>query len=141
MLIPVMATLLASEPSQIPGIWGVLAKFAGATDPTTRLAAFGGAIFCFVAAKGIVQALNTAFISWIDGRAGNDIRAALSLQLLTVGFPFFLREERARLVNILATESWRVSDALRTRFRILVDAVFCPRLYIIAIDPQLEAHA
>ena len=49
----------------------------------------------------------------IAGRAGNDIRAALSLQLLTVGFPFFLSEDRPRLLNIMATESWRVSDALR----------------------------
>jgi subfamily B ATP-binding cassette protein MsbA len=123
MLIPMMATLLASESSQLPSVWGIIAKFAGTTDPNTRLAAFGGAILCFVVLKGICQALNSMFISWIDGRAGNDIRAALSLQLLTVGFPFFLSEDRARLLNIMATESWRVSDALRTRFRILVDAV------------------
>jgi ATP-binding cassette, subfamily B, bacterial MsbA len=122
MLIPLMGTLLASEPSELSGLWAILAKVANPTDPSTRLAIFGVIILGFVVLKGLVQALNTMFISWIDGRAGNDIRAALSLQLLTVGFPFFLKEDRARLLNILSTEAWRVSDALRTRFRILVDA-------------------
>ena len=123
MLIPLMGTLLASGPSNLSGPWAILAKVADATDPNTRLVVFGGTILGFVALKGIVQAVNTIFIAWIEGRAGNDIRAALSKQLLTVGFPFFLNEDRARLLNILATEAWRVYDALRTRFKIVVDAV------------------
>jgi subfamily B ATP-binding cassette protein MsbA len=139
MLIPLMGTLLASGPPNLSGPWAVLAKVADATDPNTRLVVFGGTILGFVALKGIVQAVNTIFIAWIDGRAGNDIRAALSKQLLTVGFPFFLNEDRARLLNILATEGWRVSDALRTRFKILVDAasalVFT--LLLVALDWKL----
>jgi subfamily B ATP-binding cassette protein MsbA len=121
MLIPLMGTLLAtSEPS---GLWASITRLTGATDPNVRLAVFGIAILGFVVLKSIVQAINTMFIAMIDGRAGRDIRAALSLQLLTVGFPFFLSEDRARLLNILSTEAWRVSDAMRARFGILVDAV------------------
>lgn len=122
MLIPLMGTLVASGPAKFSGLWAVLARVADPTDPNIRLALFGGAILGFVVLKAIVQTLNKIFIAWIDGRAGNDIRAALSLQLLAVGFPFFLKEDRARLLNILSTEAWRVSDALRTRFKILVDA-------------------
>lgn len=122
-LIPLMGTLLSTQPSEPSGLWGSITGLAGTTDPNIRLALFGMIILGFVILKSLIQAINTMFIAWIDGRAGNDIRAALSLQLFTVGFPFFLGEDRARLLNILSTEAWRVSDAMRTRFRILVDAV------------------
>jgi subfamily B ATP-binding cassette protein MsbA len=122
-LIPLMGTLLSTQPSEPSGLWASISLLTGATDPNVQLAVFGIAILGFVVLKSIIQAINTMFIAWIDGRAGNDIRAALSLQLYTVGFPFFLGEDRARLLNILSSEAWRVSDALRTRFRILVDAV------------------
>jgi ATP-binding cassette, subfamily B, bacterial MsbA len=122
-LVPLMGALLATQPSEPTGLWASITRLAGATDPNTRLAIFGTVILGFVVLKSIVQVINTMFIAWVDGRAGNDIRAALSLQLFTVGFPFFLGEDRARLLNILSTEAWRVSHALRTRFMILVDAV------------------
>jgi subfamily B ATP-binding cassette protein MsbA len=122
-LIPLMGTLLSTQPSEPSGLWASITRLTGTTDPNVRLAVFGMTILGFVVLKSIAQAINTMFIAWIDGRAGNDIRAALSLQLFTVGFPFFLGEDRARLLNILSSEAWRVSDALRTRFRILVDAV------------------
>ncbi|MBR0934947.1 ABC transporter ATP-binding protein [Bradyrhizobium jicamae] len=123
LLIPLMGTLLATQPTEPTGLLATTIRLAGTTDPNTRLVVFGVVILGFVVLKSLIQAINTMFIAWVDGRAGNDIRSALSLQLFNVGFPFFLDEGRARLLNILSTEAWRVSDALRTRFKILVDAI------------------
>jgi subfamily B ATP-binding cassette protein MsbA len=123
MLIPLMGMLLASQPSKLTGFWTSIIRLGGSTNQNAQLAAFGIIILSFVILKSIVQAIYGIIIAWIDGRAGSDIRAALSLQIFTVGFPFFLGQDRARLLNILSTEAWRVSDAMRTRFKILVDAV------------------
>ena len=110
-LIPLMGTLLATQPSEPTGLWASITRLAGTAEPNTRLAIFGMVILGFVVLKSIIQAINTMFIAWVDGRAGNDIRAALSLQLFTVGFRFFLGEDRARLLNILSAEAC----AYRTR--------------------------
>jgi ABC-type multidrug transport system fused ATPase/permease subunit len=123
MLIPLMGTLLSTKPSEASGFVTLITRLGGVNDSNIQLAIFGITILGFVVLKSIVQAINTMFIAWVDGRAGNEIRGALSLQLFTVGFAFFLGEDRARLLNILSTEAWRVSEALRTRFRILVEGV------------------
>jgi subfamily B ATP-binding cassette protein MsbA len=70
-------------------------------------------IFAFVVLKSIFQALANTFAAWVEGRVGHDIRCALSESLQSVGYSFFLVQDPSRLVNILTTESWKASDAMR----------------------------
>src|SRR5205085_5870458 len=93
-------------------------------------------IVTFVVAKCAFQAMANAFAAWVEGRVGHDIRCALSDSLQTVGYLFFLVQEPARLVNILATESWKASDAVRivlTRISAMATIlVFCVLLCLVS---------
>jgi ABC-type multidrug transport system fused ATPase/permease subunit len=63
--------------------------------------------------KAVFQIVANTFTSWVDGRVGQDIRCDLAKSLNTVGYTFFLVEKPSRLFNILGTESWKASDAVR----------------------------
>ena len=95
------------------GVLGLIEHVAEGYTRNQRLLIVTSAILGFVLLKSMVQAVANNFISWIDGRIGHDIRAGLSRRLQSVGYSFFLTEPSARLVNILTTESWRASDAVR----------------------------
>ena len=66
--------------------------------------------------KNLISFANTAFVAWVDGRAGHQIRSALSSRLLRTGYSFFAAVEPGRLINIITTESWRASEAIRAFF-------------------------
>ena len=51
--------------------------------------------------------------AWVDGRIGQDVRCGMSKRLQNLGYPFFLLEKPARLVNIITTASWKTSEAIR----------------------------
>jgi subfamily B ATP-binding cassette protein MsbA len=84
-------------------------------------------------------------VAWLDGRAGHEIRTALSRNLLSFGFGFFLRNDSARLVTIVSTEAWRTSDALRTVFTIAASgassAVFAVLLCLVNVKLSLLVGA
>jgi subfamily B ATP-binding cassette protein MsbA len=108
--------------SQAQGPLGFLFQFASMLDEDIRLLAIAATMFALVVAKAIVYTANGIFASWIDGKASHDIRCDLSRQLLRVGYPFFLREDPARLVTIMSTEAWRASDAIQLIFSIVSNA-------------------
>lgn len=111
LIIPLLGTLLPGNAIALNGIpfSGLLASLS----PTGQLLAIVLAMFALIVGKNIIFALNQIFMAWIDGAVGHEIRSSLSQRILTVGYPFFLVEEPSRLVNIVTTESWRASDALR----------------------------
>ncbi|TJU93297.1 MAG: ABC transporter ATP-binding protein, partial [Mesorhizobium sp.] len=47
---------------------------------------------------------------------------ALAERLLSVGYPFFLKESPGRLLNIISNESWRASDAMQGVLGAIVSA-------------------
>jgi ATP-binding cassette, subfamily B, bacterial MsbA len=116
LLIPLLTTLLASNPVPIGEPIDSLVRLAGGFDPDVRLLAIAGTIMLLIVLKNVVVYLSSIFVAWIDGRASHDVRGALAARLLTIGYPFFLAQDPARLVNIIATESWRASDAIRAIF-------------------------
>jgi ABC-type multidrug transport system fused ATPase/permease subunit len=94
----------------------LLSMLASGHSRNTRLWIIAGAILAAVVLKTALQAAANAFASWVDGRIGQDIRCGLGRRLNSVGYPFFLAEDPARLCNILGTESWKASDAVRVLF-------------------------
>jgi ABC-type multidrug transport system fused ATPase/permease subunit len=120
LLVPLLTGLLGSSDANSGALsLGLLTKFTELFDPDIRLAAISFTILALVMVKGVVQALNWTFISWVTGQIGHRIRHTLCERLLTFGYPFFLGQEPARLVTIVATESWRVSDAVRMVFSLV----------------------
>ncbi len=91
----------------------LLAMFAGGHSRDARLWIIAGVILAAVVLKTALQAAANTFASWVDGRIGQDVRCGLGRRLNSVGYPFFLAENPSRLFNILGTESWKASDAVR----------------------------
>jgi ABC-type multidrug transport system fused ATPase/permease subunit len=124
LLIPLIAVLLADAiPASLPGPIHQMAMATGALDAQTRIFALGAAMMGFILAKGVIQAANNILIAAIDGRIGRDMRNALCDKLLALDYPFFLRNERARLVQIISNDCWFASDAVRAALNIVPAAV------------------
>jgi subfamily B ATP-binding cassette protein MsbA len=117
LLVPLLTGLLNSgelTSGSLPLL--VLSRFASMFDPSLRLPAIAFTILCLVMTKAVVVIVNLTFVSWLTGRAGHDIRCALSHRLLTLDYSFFLIHQPACLTNIVATESWKVSEGVRVAF-------------------------
>ncbi len=124
LLIPLLSTFTGSfSAARGGGTLGLIQRFAEGYSRNERLLIVSSVIFVFVLLKSALQVLANAFAAWVEGRVGQDIRCALSDSLHSVGYSFFLVQEPARLVNILATESWKASDAVRILLNRLVFSV------------------
>jgi subfamily B ATP-binding cassette protein MsbA len=114
LLIPLLTTFTGSfSAANGGGALGLIERFAQGYSRNERLLIVSSVILAFVVLKSAFQVLANVFAAWVEGRVGQDIRCALSDSLHSVGYSFFLVQEPARLVNILATESWKASDAVR----------------------------
>lgn len=140
LLIPLLSTLLDSG-SLVSGnaLLAPLTALVDLVPPGKRLIAISAAMVSLLVLKGIVQAANTTFIAWVDGRVGDEIRQALSAQILNVGYPFFLTQDPARLITIVSTETWRASDAIRMISNIVAAsaAIVVFSILLLLVDWQL----
>ncbi|HEX6660808.1 MAG TPA: ABC transporter ATP-binding protein [Sphingomicrobium sp.] len=109
LLIPLLSVLLAANPAT--GLAGPMRAFAplfSAYDPQSRVILLGAAIFGLILIKGIVQASNECLVANIQARIGRDVRVGMTTSLLNVDYPFFLKQDTARLTRIASTDSWFV---------------------------------
>ncbi|GJD50020.1 Heterocyst differentiation ATP-binding protein HepA [Methylobacterium crusticola] len=116
LLIPLLVTLMAGDDMTLGGPLKVLATFANRFSPETRLVTLTATIFSLIVLKNVVVYVTNLFAAAVDGHASHRIRSALSAQLLSVAYPFLLAEDSARLLNVITTESWRASEAIRALF-------------------------
>ena len=116
LLIPMVASLLAAGNASSGGVIALLGRFGEGLGHRERLFLIGGAMIALLLVKNAVQVFSRIFIAYIDGRASNDVRLALVDRLLSVGYSFHLSQDPIRFINIVATESWRASEAMRAGF-------------------------
>ena len=120
LLIPLLALLLAdTAPAGMPGpileIFGMTEGYSA----QARIAATAGAMLALIAFKGLVQTANATLIGSINGSIGRDVRTELSSRILNVEYRFFLENDPTRLVQIISTDSWFVSDAVLSLLQIV----------------------
>lgn len=114
LLIPLLSILVGGSPtSPGHGPLSLLSRLAVGHSRNVKLLAIAAAILIAVLLKALLQVGANTFASWVDGKVGRDIRCGLGRRLNSVGYPFFFTEDPGRLFNILGTESWKASDAVR----------------------------
>ncbi len=114
LLIPIVGLLLSDQlPAGLPHFLVELASVANRFAPSERVFALGAAVVVLMILKGLIQAADSAVIANIDGRLARDIRNALSDRILALEYPFFLRNESTRLVQVISTDSWYAAEAVR----------------------------
>jgi subfamily B ATP-binding cassette protein MsbA len=124
LLIPLIALLLADEiPAGVPAPIRDLAMATDALDTHARIFALGGVMIGFIFAKGLILTADNILIAAMDARIARDLRNALCEKLLALDYPFFLRNERARLIQIISNDCWFASDAVRAALNIVPAAV------------------
>ena len=87
-----------------------------------RLLIVTALIFACMVLKNVLQVIGNRLSSWVDGRVGHDIRCALAKSLHRTAYCFFSAEDPARLLDILSSESWKASEALRVVLTRLAEA-------------------
>lgn len=140
LLIPLVSFLLADAmPSGVPEPIVALADLTASLDQQTRIMALGGAMAAFILFKGVVQAANNIFMSHLDGWMGRDLRNALAGKLLELDYPFFLRQDAARLVHIVSVDSGYVIDAARLWLALIpaVTALLVTSAILLWLNPML----
>jgi subfamily B ATP-binding cassette protein MsbA len=117
LLIPLLSTFTNNFAAAKSGAaLALIERLAGGYSRNERLLIVTSVILGCVLLKGVFQVIANTFTGWVVGRVGHDIRCALSDTLQSVGYSFFLVQERARLLNIFSTESWKTAEAVRVLF-------------------------
>lgn len=120
LLIPLLGLLLSNAmPAGIPAPIRSLASLFDGYDIQSRAIMLGAVIFGLILLKGLVQAANESFSANVEGQIGRDVRKGLAHTLLRVDYPFFLKQDRARLSHIVATDSWFVLDAAQAALTLI----------------------
>lgn len=126
LMIPFLEILVsgrsAGQGAVVPGsgMAHLFLSFAPQLAPATRLVVIAVAMVSLILLKNLVGFANATLSAWLYGKAGHAVRQALARRLTEVGYPFFVRESPGRLLNLLSTESWRVSDAAGVALNMLI---------------------
>ena len=96
------------------GNWFVdkLHQLFGMVKADQRLIFISVCIFASVLLKSLLSFSNRVLFERIKANISHWLRSEIFEQLLTVSYRFLERTESGRLLNILATETWRTTDAL-----------------------------
>lgn len=81
-------------------------------DQDDRLVVISLCIFAFIVIRALLSYLNGIVFAWLDTRISHGLRSAIFDQLLGVEYRFIERTRFGDLLNTLATETWRTSEAL-----------------------------
>jgi subfamily B ATP-binding cassette protein MsbA len=87
-------------------------------DDVVRVVAL--CVFAAICLRALLSYLNTVVAAWLDARIGHRLRSAIEAQLLEVEYSFIERSRLGDLLNTLATETWRVNDALGSLVSLIV---------------------
>lgn len=125
LVVPALALIsnTSPPPHSNSGILAALYRIPELVPEGLGLQAVCALIIVSVALKGLCQGASAMLSAWVDGQAAHEIRSRISSSLLTTGYPFFLSNSGPRLLNVLATESWRAAEAMRLTFTIVSGAV------------------
>ncbi len=130
LVIPLLGIIMEAEGgSESSGVTKLLSGFAADLGEFDRVLVIATAIFTLILLKNVVGLANAVLSGLVYGKAGHAIRIALADRLLTVGFPFFHKQDPGRLLNVISTESWRASDAISATLSLVINACAALILY------------
>lgn len=90
----------------------VLQRAFDGFDEEQLLWAVSACIFVAIVVRAILAYLNRAVLAWLEARVAHRLRSECFEQLLAVEFRFLERAKVGSLVNTIATETWRTTDAV-----------------------------
>jgi ABC-type multidrug transport system fused ATPase/permease subunit len=129
LIMPLLSTMTGTPPAT--GRLASLFQSLGmGVDRQQRMVFLALAMVGLVMLKNLVVAVNGVISAWIYGSVSHRMRTALAQRLIDVGFRFFQEQSPGRLINIIATESWKASDAIATTLAMVVNATAILILFV-----------
>ena len=116
LLMPLLTLLLDSNATSSTDVMQPIVGALASIPADIRIFVMAGGMLLLIVFKVIIQTINSMLIGRIEGNVNADVRAALSDRILHLGYPFFLTNETARIVNIVSSDSWRASETVRMIF-------------------------
>jgi subfamily B ATP-binding cassette protein MsbA len=78
-----------------------------------RMAVILLCLFGAVVVTAALGYLHHLLFAWLDGNIAHDLRRRIFRQLMTLSFGFIDRRRSGDLLNVLASDTWRTSEALK----------------------------
>ncbi len=79
-------------------------------------------IFGSIVLKSCLVYSNSILLAWLNSRIGHQLRSGIFNQLLSVSYSFLETKDSGKLLNTLATETWRTSQAVGVLVNLIVTA-------------------
>jgi ATP-binding cassette, subfamily B, bacterial MsbA len=92
---------------------GVAGRILEPLSREQRTVAVSVCILTLVLLKTLIAFAYSALSNWVVAHTSNQMRVDLFNRLMTVDYAFVESKEQGQLVNVLATETWRVADAIK----------------------------
>ena len=124
LFIPLLNGLVGGAPPAANGQWIVetMNGLFQAVPPDRRFAIILTCIFLAALVTALLGSIHSTLFAWLDGNIAHDLRSRIFRQLMTVSFGFVERDRSGRLLNILASDTWRTSEALRILVYLMITA-------------------
>jgi len=124
LFIPLLNGLVAGAPPAAKGQWIVKAMngLFQAVPSDRRFAIILTCVFGAALVTALLGSLHSTLFAWLDGNIAHDLRKRIFRQLMTVSFGLVERDRSGRLLNILASDTWRTSEALRILVYLMITA-------------------
>ncbi|MDF5718864.1 MAG: ABC transporter ATP-binding protein [Rhizonema sp. NSF051] len=89
-------------------------------SPNERLIIIALCVVCCIFLKNCLGYSNAILFAWLNSRIGHRLRSGIYQQFLSVSYSFLESQESGKLMNVLASETWRTSQALATLVGLII---------------------
>jgi subfamily B ATP-binding cassette protein MsbA len=122
LFIPLLRGLVAGTqpPSQGPWLVHRMEMLFQYFPQDNRLAIIALCLFAAVLATALLAYLHGVLFTWVDGSIAHHLRQRIFGQLLSVSFGAIERDRSGRLLNVLASDTWRTSEALKIVVHLMI---------------------
>jgi ATP-binding cassette, subfamily B, bacterial MsbA len=102
----------------------------------SRLGTDVAVVFALIALKNLLVYSNRALLSWVESRTGHELRCRIFDELMRVGYAFGEQCDPGKVLDTLANESWRATQAFQVVSGSLIHAcavlVFTALLFLVS---------
>jgi subfamily B ATP-binding cassette protein MsbA len=138
LFIPLIRGLMGRTQAPAGGHWlvGAMDSVMQRVPPDRRLLFIALCLFGAVLISALLAYLHSILLASVDGKIAHHLRRRIFSQLLAVPLAFIERDRSGRLLNILASDTWRASDALKLLVHLLITsctvAVYVTLLFLMS---------
>jgi subfamily B ATP-binding cassette protein MsbA len=124
LFIPLLNVLVSKGQPRSQGYWlaGVMDGLFRSVPAEQRLTVIVLCLFAAVLTTALLAYLHGVVFAWLDGNIADHLRRGIFAQLLAVNFGFIEQDRSGRLLNVLGTDTWRTSEALKMLVRMTITA-------------------